>query len=142
MFFLSSPTGRPPVAAGQPLPATTPPPAENFSGGLFTANPKRILTFRSTISLAPTRYPAVPPPPLPPQRHSRHSHHCCLTIAAIPPLVPSHHDTTITTVVPHHHQQPRLRFALRLICAFPAIVLHHRCYYIASGALGAFESRE
>nr|GEV70646.1 integrase, catalytic region, zinc finger, CCHC-type, peptidase aspartic, catalytic [Tanacetum cinerariifolium] len=68
-YYLASP---PP--ASRPPPATMLPPPENFSGGLFPANPKRLPVFRSirsTKSLPSTRRPTsshttTPPPPLPP----------------------------------------------------------------------------
>nr|GEX93355.1 ribonuclease H-like domain-containing protein [Tanacetum cinerariifolium] len=68
-YFSPTPTGQPPPATGQqPPPATTLPPPENFSGGLFLANPKCLLvarSTRSTMSRSPTRH----------HHHCRH-HRC------------------------------------------------------------------
>nr|GEZ49031.1 hypothetical protein [Tanacetum cinerariifolium] len=97
-YFSPTPTGQPPPAAcQQPPPATTLPPPENFSGGLFPANPKCLLvarSTRSTMSRSLTRH----------HHHCRHHHY--------------HHRC-------HHHVSHPTTTTLTPLRRCPAATSHH-----------------
>nr|GEW27071.1 retrovirus-related Pol polyprotein from transposon TNT 1-94 [Tanacetum cinerariifolium] len=88
-------------ASRPPPPATTPPSPENFSGELFSANPKRLPVSRSIRS----------PTPLSLTRHL-HQHHCHHRTPPPPstsPPLPSPHlhtETTPQPLPPIHHTTP------------------------------------
>nr|GEU54486.1 hypothetical protein [Tanacetum cinerariifolium] len=134
-----------------PQPATRPPPPENFSGGLFPANPKRILTFRSTrstisLSLARRRHPAAihhypaaittagPRAAVATtEHHPHHQHHHPTAVIPTTTTTPSA-AATLTTEPQHHRDHHHLR--RRLFVTAPPLS-HRHC----RTPLGVFAAR-